>query len=225
VNTDIINPIIIIPVYNGRDSILKLVSSIKEMYKIPIMVVNDGSTDGLNENSLSEVVYLEHKHNRGKGAALKTGFETAKSKGYSHALTLDADGQHDPRVIIDFDKKMRKNPLAMVIGARDLGADSMPFHRKLSNNITSMIISLRSGRIIRDAQVGYRCYPLSDRRLWESPEDGFQFESAVYFNSAKLKMNLIWQEIPVIYSNEGSHMRLVKDTLRFVRTFIRSFKW
>ncbi|MCF6239539.1 MAG: hypothetical protein L3J79_12140, partial [Candidatus Marinimicrobia bacterium] len=96
--------------------------------------------------------------------------------------------------------------------------------RPLSNNITRLIISLRTGYLIRYVQVGYRCYPLSDSRLWYSIEDGFQFETDIFFNVRKLKMQLIWQPIPVIYGNEESHMDYVLDTLRFVRTFFRSYQ-
>ena len=87
------------------------------------------------------------------------------------------------------------------------------------------MLSLRTGKRVRDSQVGYRCYPLNDSRLWNSIENGFQFESAVFFNAAKLKIPLVWEPIPVIYGAEDSHMDYVRDTLRFVRTFFRSYKW
>jgi hypothetical protein len=121
--------------------------------------------------------------------------------------------------------RVQKQPGALVVGMRNLITEGMPFHRKLSNNITSLILSLRTSLRVRDSQVGYRCYPLIDRRLWDSIEDGFQFESAVFFNAAKLKIPLDWQPIPVIYGSEESHMNLLLDTLRFIRTFFRSFKW
>ncbi len=222
-SSDQINTIILIPVYNGRDSLVKLAKSIGLITQLPIMVVDDGSNDGLNAKDIAGV-YLRHENNQGKGAALKLGLNHAKELGYTHAITLDADGQHDPTLIDSFYAHSVSKPGALVIGARDFANAQMPFHRKLSNNITSLILSLRSGNIVYDGQVGYRCYPLNDSRLWAIHEDGFQFESAVYFNAAKLKLKLVWQTIPVIYGNEQSHMHLVKDTLRFVRTFFRSFK-
>lgn len=189
----------------------------------PLMVIDDGSSDGLQIDDLSEIHYLNHEANRGKGAALKTGFNSAKETGFTHAITLDADGQHDPDMIPDFLAKSNLNPFSMIVGRRDLRDRSMPFHRKLSNQITSLILSLRTGQLIRDAQVGYRCYPLYDSRLWDSDEEGFQFESDIFFRANKLKMNFVWQKIPVIYGDEASHMKLVRDTMRFVRTFARSF--
>ena len=222
-NAEAVNPLIIIPVYNGRDSLLALIKRIPKRYDLPLMIVDDGSNDGLVEDDLAGALYLKHDSNKGKGAALKTGFDSAKGRGYSHAITLDADGQHDPDQINNFYTSMLKHPDAIINGKRDILNASMPFHRKLSNNITSLIISLRSGYLVRDSQVGYRCYPLRDSRLWDIDEQGFQFESAVYFNASKLRLKLIWQSIPVIYGNESSHMNLVKDTLRFIRTIFRSF--
>ncbi len=224
-NTSKIEPIIIIPVYNGRDSIIRLLTAIRKLVGYPILVVDDGSTDGLDLSKTKGIQLIQHKQNRGKGAALKSGLSRGKQLGYSHAITLDADGQHTPLLIDTFIRHTKENPAAFIVGNRDLANQKMPLHRKLSNNITSLILSLRSGRHIRDGQVGYRCYPLNDSRLWDSPEDGFQFESAVFFNAAKLHMPLIWLAIPVIYGDEDSHMDLFKDTLRFIRTFFRSFKW
>ncbi len=222
-SSEAVNPIIIIPVYNGRDSLLKLIHHIDLFARYPILIIDDGSTDGLSEKHFKKAIYLKHEINRGKGAALKTGFKHARELGYSHALTLDGDGQHDPMLIETFIEHTRKCPNALIVGERDLVNLTMPLHRKLSNNITSLILSLRTARRIRDSQVGYRCYPLKDKRLWISIEDGFQFESAVFFNIAKLHLELIWQPIPVIYGDEDSHMNLVVDTLRFIRTFFRSF--
>ena len=220
-----LNPVIVIPVYNGRDSVLRLVHQIKSIVDYSIIVIDDGSTDGTRPEDFMDVAYLKHPENRGKGAALKTGLNLAKEAGFDHAITLDADGQHDPHAITSFLSRVQKQPGALVVGMRNLITEGMPFHRKLSNNITSLILSLRTSLRVRDSQVGYRCYPLIDRRLWDSIEDGFQFESAVFFNAAKLKIPLDWQPIPVIYGSEESHMNLLLDTLRFIRTFFRSFKW
>lgn len=225
VSSTTVNPVIVIPVFNGRDSLLKLIREIKYLYSYPIMVVNDGSSDHLSSNDLPDCTYLEHEMNRGKGAALKTGLASAALSGYSHAVTLDADGQHDPTLIESFICASSVQPQSLVVGKRELIKIEMPFHRKLSNNITSLILSLRTSVRIYDSQVGYRCYPLYNSRLWESIEDGFQFESAVFFNLAKLKMKLVWQQIPVIYGTESSHIHVVKDTLKFIRTVFRSFKW
>ncbi len=220
-----LNPVIIIPVYNGRDSLLRLIQQIKQTVTYSIIVIDDGSTDGIGPDDFVDVAYLKHTENRGKGAALKTGLDLAKEAGFNAAITLDADGQHDPTEISNFIETAEAHPGGIVVGMRNLIAESMPFHRKLSNNITSLILSLRTSLRVRDSQVGYRCYPLNDSRLWESIEDGFQFESAVFFNVAKLRIPLVWRPIPVIYGSEESHMHLLKDTLRFVRTFFRSFKW
>jgi len=167
--------------------------------------------------------FIQHKENMGKGAALKTGLTYAQDHGYTHAITLDADLQHDPAMLPSFFNLIARYPTSMVVGVRKLTDPNMPFHRMISNNITSLMLSLRTGLRIHDAQVGYRSYPLNDSKLWDSIENGFQFESDVFFRASKLKYSLAWQPIPVIYSSEESHMHIVKDTLRFVRTYLRSF--
>jgi len=220
-----VKPIILIPVFNGRDSLLRLISEIQAICSYPILVVNDGSQDQLTQSDLPACSYIEHDHNMGKGAALKTGLEYAARSVFTHAVTLDADGQHDPKLIEDFVQASIRSPQALCVGRRDLLKLEMPVHRMISNNITSLILSLRTALRIYDSQVGYRCYPLKDSRLWDSIEDGFQFESAVFFNAAKLKMKLAWQWIPGIYGTEDSNIHLIKDTLRFIRTVFRSFKW
>ena len=220
-----LNPVILIPVYNGRDSVIRLVHEIKELVDYPIIVIDDGSTDGTASGDFEDTAYLKHENNRGKGAALKTGLQLAKEAGFDNALTMDADGQHDPKEIFNFIMRAEEYSGSLVVGMRNLITEAMPFHRKLSNNITSLMLSLRTSLRVRDSQVGYRCYPLTDSRLWNSIEDGFQFESAVFFNAAKLKIHLVWQPIAVIYGSEESHMNLLMDTLRFIRTFFRSFKW
>ncbi|MCF7808531.1 MAG: glycosyltransferase family 2 protein [Candidatus Marinimicrobia bacterium] len=222
-NKPAFQPIILIPVYNGRDSLYTLNKQIASITDLPVIVVNDGSTDGLMENDLQGVIYLKHDENRGKGAALKTGLQRAKSLGYTHCITLDADGQHDPQFLPKFINLQKSYPDRLVVGARDLSDPSMPFHRKLSNNITSLMVSLRIGAPVLDAQVGYRSYPLKDSRLWESIEDGFQFESDVFFKVSKLNYKLAWQPVSVIYNGASSNMEPVWDTLRFVRTYFRSF--
>lgn len=209
--------------YNHRDSLYPLLDKINNNADTPVIIVNDGSTDGLDQTKLGSAVFLEHSENRGKGAALKTGLNHAREAGYSHAITLDADGQHDPELLPFFNHMLQTHPKYFIVGSRDLTDRSMPFHRKLSNNITSLMLSLRTGKKILDAQVGYRCYPLNDRQLWNSIEDGFQFESDVFIRAARMKYALAWQPISVIYSGQRSNMHLVKDTLRFVRTYLRSF--
>jgi len=217
----------LIPVYNDRDSVLALTEKIAGQVGLPIIVINDGSADGLCLADFSvPVIYREHRENRGKGAALKNGLARAAELGFQYAITLDADGQHAPEIIPDFISVISatSGPV-LVVGKRDLLTADMPLHRRLSNNITSLMLSLRTGLRIYDSQVGYRCYPLYDSRLWNIHEDGFQFESAVFLILSKLAIRLEWVSIPVLYGNTGSHMRLVADTLKFIRTMVRSFLW
>ncbi len=217
-----LSPVILIPVYNGRDSVITLVEAVQALVDWEILVIDDGSDTSLEGAFPASVRLIRHAENRGKGAALRTGLDYVYQAGFSHAVTLDADGQHAPERLEAFFEASQSNPSALIVGSRDLVNHSMPVHRRFSNNVTSLLISLRIGMLVRDSQVGYRCYPLKYRSLWNSSEDGFQFESDIFLRAAKLRLGLRWVDIPVIYGELGSHMNLWRDTLKFIRMYILS---
>ena len=95
--------------------------------------------------------------NRGKGYSLRKAFKLCIDKNYKFAITLDADGQHDPSLINDFVNK--DNRTDIIIGARKISYP-MPLHRRFSNFITSFLLSVRCGINIQDSQCGYRKYNL-----------------------------------------------------------------
>jgi glycosyltransferase involved in cell wall biosynthesis len=213
---------IIIPVYNGRERLVRLIPLLKK-WALKIIIVDDGSNDGIVSYDFSnEVTFLQHSENRGKGQALQTGLNYAKSNGFAYAITMDADGQHAPDSIGDFVKLSQQEPKALIYGRRLIEGSSMPYDRRFSNRVTSLLLSVFVGKRIYDSQVGYRLYPLKQSDLWTINESGFQFESAVFFRAKRLKIPLKWVEIPVIYGDESSNMNYIKDTLKFVKLLISS---
>ena len=91
-----LNPIIIIPAFNPPDSFIELLRSIQRITSIPIIIMDDGS-----DIKIDIIGYniIRNDMNRGKGFTLKKGFQYALSSGYTHAITIDADFQHDPKLI------------------------------------------------------------------------------------------------------------------------------
>ena len=217
------NPIIIIPAYNPPDLLTQLISRLHEMTTIPIAVIDDGSMPLINLND-SNLTLLRNSTNRGKGYSLVKAFHYTYNRGYSHAVTIDADFQHDPQLLDSF-MKIHED-ISIVIGRRDFNKE-MPIHRRLSNKITSSIISYICGKRILDSQCGYRRYKLSDVCSETFIENGFQFESEVLIKLlGKNKMSLQHLNIPTIYEKENTSMNNFWDTIRFIRLIIRTmFKY
>ena len=150
-------PIIIIPAYNPPKSFISLLQTVRTNTAIPIIVIDDGSIPIIvvkNKNT----ILLRDKNNRGKGFSLVKGFNEALKRGYSHAITMDADSQHDPNILQSFIGINEK--ISIVLGNRQFNTN-MPLHRRISNKLTSSIISYICHEQILDSQCGYRRYKLA----------------------------------------------------------------
>ena len=97
----------------------------------------------------------------------------------------------------------------------------MPLHRRLSNKITSSIISYVCEKRVHDSQCGYRRYKIDDILCGSYLEDGFQFESEVLINLLGKNCTIHHIDIPTIYNQENSSMNNISDTFRFIRLIIR----
>jgi glycosyltransferase involved in cell wall biosynthesis len=184
---------------------------------LPVIVVDDGSTDDTAERAAAagaEVV--RQVPNQGKGVALRTGFGRAIADGYDAAVTLDADGQHDPAEIPAFLAAFAASGADLVVGRRDFRR--MPPVRRVSNELGGMAFSWAVGRDVPDNQSGYR---LLSRRLMaallEGREAGFEFEVEQLTTCIRLGWPIAWVPIRTIYAGEPSHVRPWKHFTSFVR--------
>ena len=155
----------IIPTYNNAATVASVVSEVAQ-YLPHVIVVNDGSTDE-TEQSLSQcgVTFdlISHKHNRGKGYALRTGFQRAIEKGFTYAITLDSDKQHFPSDIPQFVSTIAQQPGSLIVGNRNLESENMPKKNTFANKFSNFWFYVQTGMRIPDTQTGFRLYPL--RRL------------------------------------------------------------
>ncbi len=204
----------VIPAYNEAEHIVQVIRAVLD--HVPVLVVDDGSTDGtaaLAASAGAEV--LTQLPNQGKGAALRAGFRRALELGYDAVLTLDADGQHDPREIPKFLAAARGSA-DLIIGQRDF--TRMPPVRRLANTLGQVLFSWALRQHVPDNQSGYR---LLSRRLMETllgnSETGFEFEVAMIATCVKKSFRLTWVPIRTIYAGESSHIDPVRHTLNFVR--------
>jgi len=184
---------------------------------LPVVVVDDGSTDGTGVvagRAGAEV--LRQTPNQGKGAALRTGFRHLLDRGVDAALTLDADGQHDPSEIPMFLAAWEHARADLIVGRRDFRR--MPVVRRLSNVLGGAVLSWAVGRDVPDNQSGFR---LVGRRLMEavidSHEAGFEFEVEMIAVCIARGWTLEWVPIRTIYTGEPSHIRPIQHLWSFLR--------
>jgi glycosyltransferase involved in cell wall biosynthesis len=206
----------LIPAHNEAPRIAAVIARTREF--LPVIVVDDGSSDDTADRARdagAEVV--EQRPNQGKGMALRTGFRRALDDGAEAILTLDGDGQHDPKEIARFLAAWTADPRPeLIIGQRSFRA--MPPARRLSNEIGRIAFSWAVGRPIPDNQSGYR---LVSRRLAEatlaSDEPGFAFEVEQITTCIRMDGAIAWVPILTIYAGAPSHIRPLAHLREFVR--------
>ena len=205
----------LIPGYNEAPRIAAVVSAAR--VHAPVVVVDDGSTDDTAEVAeRAGATVLRQRPNQGKGAALRTGFRYALDAGVEAAVTLDADGQHDPAEIPSFLATWAAGDVDLVVGGRDFRR--MPLVRRLSNTIGGLAFSWAVGQPIPDNQSGYR---LLSRRVMEamldSHEAGFGFEVEMIATCVREGWPIRWVPIRTIYAGEPSHIRPLAHGREFWR--------
>ena len=212
----------IIPFFNEEKKIKEVVKQCLQYVDL-VIAVNDGSSDK-SENIISgndKVRLINLSRNFGKGFALKTGLQKAVEYNYQFAFTLDADMQHPPEYIPYFLDAVKGNDI--VIGNRLSLMTNMPFHRKLSNLLTSKILSVKCKQKIKDSQCGYRLFRLSSVKNILPDEAGFEAESEMIVKAAKNKLKISFVDIPSIYAGEVSKMKAFKTIIGFIRILFKKY--
>jgi len=212
---------IVIPNYN-HNNIVRLLHKL-ESYNLPCIIVDDGSNVVTKQElanaakQFSWVTLLTLEHNQGKGMALLAGFEYAVQQNYTHAIQIDADGQHDVNDIPKFLAAIEQNPCALITG-KPIYDNSIPTSRLYGRKITNFWVKLETfSTAIKDAMCGYRAYPLQPtlsimRKHFISKRMGFDIEIIV-----KLQWSgcaIISIPTKVIYPEKGvSHFKFLRDNL------------
>ncbi|MDX9787161.1 MAG: glycosyltransferase family 2 protein [Desulfobacterales bacterium] len=221
--------IVVIPVYNhGRT----LAAVVRKCMKsgFAVIVVDDGSTDGGSHavQDAPPVCVLRHGVNRGKGAALLTGMRAAVAQGADWAITLDADGQHDPEeahVLIQALRDVPPETRPIVVGCRKaMLAAGAPWTSRFGREFSNFWIKMAGGPLTTDSQSGFRIYPLPEVLDLGVTARRYQFEIEVLVKAG-------WHGIPVIEAPIGviyppgreriSHFHPFFDFLRNTGMFTR----
>jgi glycosyltransferase involved in cell wall biosynthesis len=226
-------PCIIIPVYNHEHAIAQVIARLKG-YGMPCLLVNDGSSVAcskvLEERASQEANWLtliNRAKNGGKGAAVIDGFNAAIRLGYSHALQIDADGQHNTDDIPRFLEAGRLNPEAMILG-QPVFDESVPKSRLYGRQVTHFWIAINTLSLaIADGMCGFRLYPLAAvKQLISSTRIGQGMDYDI-----DIVVRLYWQGVDAInlptavrYPFDGvSHFKLWRDNVMISKTHARLF--
>jgi glycosyltransferase involved in cell wall biosynthesis len=216
---------VIIPVYNHEDGIVGVVKKSLKL-DLPVFVVDDGSTDSSYERirDCQGIHLLRHAENRGKGAALITGF-TAAEKIADWAISIDADGQHDPRDALDMMAAIPRNERPLVVGTRQgMVGEKAPWTSRFGRKFSNFWIVLAGGPRMADSQSGFRIYPLPETLKLNVAARRYQFEVEVLVKAGWEKHPVIEVPISVSYApgkERISHFRPFIDFLRNSGTFTR----
>ena len=210
----------IIPVYNHPDKLHHLLTTFNEL-NLPVIMIDDGSDtkcrlvlERLSQENANMTLQTQSS-NKGKGSAIKAGIHTAHKRGFTHALQIDADGQHDLGDVTYFIEAMNKQPDALIAGYPnfDETVPKIRYFGRYASHIWVWINTL--SMIIKDSMCGYRIYPIEcsyqliiNEKIGDRMDYDGEFIVRWYWTGQPLV------QIPtrVIYPTNGvSHFRIFKD--------------
>ena len=214
---------VIIPVYNHQDAIVHVVESLKP-FGLPCYLVNDGSSPQCSavlkriaEQEKDWITLYERDRNGGKGAAVIDGLQLAIAGGFSHAIQIDADGQHRLSDIGRFLAASEQDPDKLILGKPHFDA-TVPKNRLYGRQLTNLWIWINTlSFAIADGMCGFRCYPLvAVDKLLKSVQLGQRMDFDI-----EVAVRLYWQGVDIVnidtevqYPLDGiSHFQMLQDNL------------
>lgn len=209
---------VLLPTYNNAQTLAAVLEDVLK-YTTRILVVNDGATDATPQilAAFPQVKTVSYATNKGKGYALRTGFKAALAAGYSHAITIDSDGQHYASDLGVFLSALDAQPGALMIGARNMGVANIPGKSSFGNKFSNFWFWVNTGIRLPDTQSGYRLYPLQQLARKKYFTRKYEFEIEVIVRAAWSGIPVIAVPVSVYYppaAERISHFRPGKDFTR-----------
>ncbi len=218
--------IALIPAYEPDERLVQLVQDITAA-GFEAVVVDDGSGEDYSPIFSVCTVYahvIPHEVNRGKGAALKTGYSyIAACFTDSIIVTMDSDGQHTVSDAARVCRAAASRPGSLILGSRAL-SENVPLRSRFGNSVTRGIYRLTTGLAVHDTQTGLRAFHSSLLPLMmRIPGERYEYEMNVLLELARMKLPIREVPIETIYidNNSGSHFNTVKDSARIYKEILR----
>ena len=219
--------VVLIPAYNPDEKLLDLVAKLEGEFS-DILVVNDGSTKGVDVfRSVARrgVLVVVHEENRGKGAALKTGFAWIRDNlpECRAVVTADADGQHRPNDILRVAEATLKNPETIALGVRAF-TGKVPLRSRFGNWWTRQFFFLATRVRVADTQTGLRGIPSwMLPRMLEIPGERYEYEMAMLADLRNYSTPPVQVPIETVYvdENSSSHFNPFLDSLRIYGALVK----
>ncbi len=217
--------IILVPAYEPRESLVTLVTDLRELdSQVTVLIVDDGSSptfapvfDRAAEEGAEVIGYRE---NRGKGHALKVGFAHIRAHFPNEdVVTADSDGQHLPADILRIADRLRSEPGAMILGGRAFSGD-VPARSRFGNTLSRGLFRMATGLSVRDTQTGLRGFGSTLLEWLDTiPGERFEYELAMLLRAKESGVKIVEVPIETVYldGNSSSHFRPVVDSLRVMR--------
>lgn len=219
-------PCALIPIYNHGRTIATTVSAL-HAHGLPVLIVDDGSDAATRAvlDALTNVRVIRQPTNQGKGRALTVGLMAAHKAGFTHALQIDADGQHDAGDVPRFIAEARAHPAALVCGT-PVYDHSVPRARLYGRYLTHVCVWAETlSFALKDSMCGFRVYPLAGTAAQiavRAPLPRMDFDTDI-------AVRLIWRGVPVrnvptrvVYPEQGlSHFRMWEDNVRITAMHTR----
>ncbi len=224
------NPIILIPAYQPDQELLKVLERLTDIGGLRVVVVNDGSDStcsGIFQKvkEIQNVTLLVHQENKGKGAALRTGFKYILDEctDCCSVVTADADGQHRPEDILKLAKTCEEYPHKVIMGARQFD-NYVPLRSRFGNSLTRELFKILFKLRLTDTQTGLRGIPvdvLGGLNSLSGERYSYELEMLLWFSHKRLTI----EEVPIttVYEqgNKSSHFRPLQDSIQIYGTMVK----
>ena len=223
-------PIVVLPTYHNERTLAGVVRRVRAGGR-PCLIVDDGCQDNTplilkdliaeaNRDGGPAVYTYKHTQNLGKAAALNHGFREVADRGFTHAITVDTDGQHDPEEIPRLEEAAKAAPDALVMGEREDKVDGgTPWNSLVGRKFSNGLIWFGGGLTVKDSQTGFRVYPVKMAETLRCRVQRFGFETEILVRLGRAGGRVVRVPITSRYLPAGervSHFRPWLDSARWV---------